>query len=283
MTTQYQLLALDVDGTLADANSRVTGEVVAAVNRAAAAGLRIVLATGRSHVETIDVWRQLELPEPHEPMVLIGGAIVSEPAAGRTLWHKPVGPDLAAEYAAALLDEGYSAAVILDVWRTGLDYLLVDGADIERVWERWFGKMDVVIRRVGAPAELGEHAALRINAVVDPEEAPVLEAKLIERFGDRLNIHAIYAPNYDVTVVEAFARGASKWTALRYIAQGYRIGPGRIVAVGDDVNDLPMIRNAGLGVAMPGATPAVRSAADALAEPSLPAFIDGLLAGKCDG
>jgi hydroxymethylpyrimidine pyrophosphatase-like HAD family hydrolase len=40
------------------------------------------------------------------------------------------------------------------------------------------------------------------------------------------------------------------------------IEPGAICAVGDDVNDIPMIKNAGLGVAMGHARPEVRAAAD---------------------
>jgi hydroxymethylpyrimidine pyrophosphatase-like HAD family hydrolase len=47
-----------------------------------------------------------------------------------------------------------------------------------------------------------------------------------------------------------------------YLARLWRIDPSEICAVGDDVNDIPMIRNAGLGVAMGHARPEVLAAAD---------------------
>jgi len=54
------------------------------------------------------------------------------------------------------------------------------------------------------------------------------------------------------------------------------------VAVGDDSNDLSMIRRAGLGVAMPGGPEYVREAADHVASDGVARFIHELVAGKFD-
>ena len=48
-------------------------------------------------------------------------------------------------------------------------------------------------------------------------------------------------------------------------ANAWCIGDEAICAVGDDVNDIPMIRAAGLGVAMGNAVPEVKAAADRIA------------------
>jgi hypothetical protein len=63
---------------------------------------------------------------------------------------------------------------------------------------------------------------------------------------------------------------------VKYIAQAYRIGMGSVAAVGDDVNDLPLLSGAGLGVAMPDAPPTVRDAAGQVAERGLADFIYSL-------
>jgi hydroxymethylpyrimidine pyrophosphatase-like HAD family hydrolase len=55
---------------------------------------------------------------------------------------------------------------------------------------------------------------------------------------------------------------ASKWTAVLNLAELWGVEPDEICAVGDDANDIPMIRNAGLGVAMGHAHPDVQSVAD---------------------
>ena len=64
---------------------------------------------------------------------------------------------------------------------------------------------------------------------------------------------------------ELLPAGVTKWSAIRRLARQWGIGDETICAVGDDVNDIPMIRAAGLGVAMGNALPEVKAAADRIA------------------
>ncbi len=68
---------------------------------------------------------------------------------------------------------------------------------------------------------------------------------------------------------------------MRHLADDWGILPEEICAVGDDVNDIPMIRAAGLGVAMGNAVPRVKEAADRVAptndEDGLATVVDWLL------
>ena len=57
----------------------------------------------------------------------------------------------------------------------------------------------------------------------------------------------------------------TKWSAIQRLAAEWGIAESEICAVGDDVNDIPMIRAAGLGVAMGNAQPSVKAAADRIA------------------
>jgi len=281
---KYKLLAIDVDGTLVGPDGVVTDDVTGAVAAARRAGLAVCLATGRSYVETLPIWRQLHLAAPFEPIVLIGGALVSEPDTGRSLCQRAMPRDLACQFDEALAAAGHCAMAIVDAWRYGLDYYLTDGADRDQADRRWFSQMNVKVRRVGRLADEADLLEpLRISTVVEPDEGRRLAAALAERFNGLLNIHSIFAPNYGVTIVEAFAAGTDKFAAVRYIAQGGLIPPSQIAAVGDDVNDLTMIRGAGLGAAMPNSPAEVAAAARHLADRGLAAFIRDLLAGRFDG
>jgi len=277
--TQYKLLALDVDGTLVGRDEVVSPAVRDAV--ASAAGvMKVCLATGRSYVEAAAVWRQLALAEP-EPMVLYGGALVTESATGRSLFHKTMSPDLARGLAGMLADAGFCSVVAGDPWRHGVDYYRAAGGWGHEFLHRWLGRHALTVRvspRVDAVADLPP--ALRVSAVVEPDQAPALESRLRERFDGQITLHTIYVPAYDFTVLEAFARGASKLAGIAYVGQPWRIGPGQVVAVGDDVNDLDMLRGAGLGVAMPGASDTVKSAARHVAQQGLATFIRELLDGR---
>jgi hydroxymethylpyrimidine pyrophosphatase-like HAD family hydrolase len=143
--------------------------------------------------------------------------------------------------------------------------------------------MDVRVRRM---ARLRDDpnvpAPTRISTVAEPAAAEALAARLAEQFRNRLIVHAIVAPNYHVTVVEAFSPQADKFQAVRYVAQARRIPDSRIAVVGDDVNDLAMIRGAGLGVTLPDARPAVLAEADHVAQGGLAVFIRQLIEGRFD-
>lgn len=280
---KYALLGIDVDGTLLGGDQQISTETLAAIAEARTAGLRVSLATGRSYGETISIWRELSFGPPAEPIVLIGGAIVSDPDTGRTLYQRTIPLDLGCQFADALGEAGYAAMVIVDAWRYQWEYLLCETGNVHTAQREWFDKMDVNVRPVPSLSVAGDIPnPLRISAVADPTDARELVRAMKDRFDGQLNIHSIVAPNYGVTIIEGFAAQTDKWTALKYVAQGYRIAPARIAAIGDDVNDLAMVRGAGLGAAMPAGPDVLLEAADCIATDGLAQFIRQLVAGKFD-
>jgi len=280
---RYGLIAIDVDGTLLGPDHRLRPGVGQAIRRARDEALRVVLATGRSYAETIGLWRQLDLSGPFEPLVLVGGALVSEPDTGRTLWQKPLPVELACELAGAFGQAGYAAMALVDAWRHGWDYVLCETGNARAARRDWLDKTGAKVRPARALADVTDMPdPLRISVVVNPQDAEALAEEMRRRFGGRASFHAVRAPNYGVTTLQAFAPGAGKGSALRYVAQGYGLALKRTVAVGDDVNDLDMIRGAGLGVAMPDAAPELAAAADVVAAGGLADFIASLLDGELE-
>lgn len=70
----------------------------------------------------------------------------------------------------------------------------------------------------------------------------------------------------DVSLIEVFARGVSKASAIRMLADTLKSD--RVVVFGDNLNDLPMFAEADLAVAVANALPAVREAADIVIGPN---------------
>jgi hypothetical protein len=62
-------------------------------------------------------------------------------------------------------------------------------------------------------------------------------------------------------VLEVFDAQATKWRAIERLAKDWGVSAQRIMAIGDEINDLDMVRNAGLGVAMGNAVAPVRDVA----------------------
>ena len=78
-----------------------------------------------------------------------------------------------------------------------------------------------------------------------------------DRMAGQIQTFVQRSPRYLGTMCEILRHDASKWAAILHLADLWGVQPGAICAVGDDANDIPMIRNAGLGVAMGHAHPDV--------------------------
>ena len=91
---RYQILALDVDGTLLDPDGTLRPSTAAAVARAAQAGIRPVLCTGRRYRRALPIAQQLGIDAP---LVCNSGAIVKDPKNHRTLWRADFDDSLATD------------------------------------------------------------------------------------------------------------------------------------------------------------------------------------------
>ncbi len=85
-----------------------------------------------------------------------------------------------------------------------------------------------------------------------------------EVLGDRALVtalaHTLYGP--DQVALEIHSPTATKWSALSWLLERLQIPAERVIAIGDDVNDVPMLRGAGLSFAMANAQPEVKAVAD---------------------
>lgn len=280
----YQLLAIDLDGTLLDSCGRLSPRNRAALHSAHEAGLNLVVCTGRSFTETRPVLSAIGLEL--DATVTVGGAILTDVATGRTMERAAIDPALAYEAAGWLRGRGYPVLWLLDADEAGFDGYLIDGPRRHAAIDRWLERSPVRMLCVERlPAD--RTPPVRLTIVDEPEPLQRLVAELAAAFGPRLTHNLIRVRSYDFMVVEVFAGHVSKWSGIERFCRRRGIDPRRTVAIGDDVNDLAMIRAAGLGVAVENADPAVRAAAghvvadndrDGVAE-----LIEVLLAGELPG
>jgi hydroxymethylpyrimidine pyrophosphatase-like HAD family hydrolase len=212
------------------------------------------------------VARQLGLDAP---VVCNSGALVKDTATHGTLWRADLGRELMGAVLEVLRSLGEPAVSIVDHEETPPDFL-IPARPTGRVL------FDDYVERNGPYAlvdpdwmtrpDRGRH--FHLFAVGERAEMLEVEAALVAVASDRLRTFVLHTSAYRGVMCEVVDREASKWSAVRHLAEQWGIGPDQIVAVGDDMNDLPMIQGAGLGVAMGQAPEAVREKADLVA----PAF-----------
>jgi Cof subfamily protein (haloacid dehalogenase superfamily) len=254
----YRMIAIDLDGTLLSPLGRVSERAKAAVHRALDAGLLVCFATGRNFTESRQV---LEDVAHHDTAVFVGGAMVIDTKQRMTLHRTAVEPQLAAEVCELLESFGHAALALQDDVVAGFDYLVTGEIPLNAATVQW---MKLTCARVQVVPRLGRHRhehTIRVGIVAAREQMRDVERALQERFGERIFMQAIGVPSAGVDVLEIFDPSVNKWEGILHVARRHGIGPEQIIAIGDDVNDLHMIRNAGLGVAMGNARPEVQSVA----------------------
>ena len=243
----YRLVASDLDGTLLGPRKEISAANAAAVRRLRDTGARFVLASGRRHQNSVRFHRQLGLDGL---LISCAGASVRDPQTGETVHEACLSPTLADE----LVAEGEAAGYTVVYYHR--DHLYVTTTN------HW---TDLYESRVGERAErfpgslrdLRGEAALKIVWYGEPSVLQAIRAKVEERYADRLGVVATDPENLEFNAPEA-----NKARALEVVCRFYGVAQEAAVAFGDGENDAPMLRWAGLGVAMDGGNAHAKEAAD---------------------
>ena len=256
MSRAYDALVLDIDGTLLDEAEQLAERTLRAIARARAAGVVVMLATGRSHAGTRDIARRLDLDTP---CVVFNGAALYDPRQDRLVdayW-------LPRAFVSELLDFAHARDLLPVVSRPEAQLVRTPRAH-ETQLISGFRDLHAV-----AHEALPRTEALRVTLF---SQAHADSASFHAQVTEAMCRHEAYYTHFALAALAGFRESAAqvvdvqpvcrgKAEALRVLAQQHAIAPERVVAVGDAGNDVPILQAAGLGVAMGNATPETKLAA----------------------
>jgi len=261
---RYRLVALDIDGTVLNSAQQVTAELKDVLARLSGRGVRTVLCTGRRWVTAVAVLRQLE--HVHAAVVCCGGSLVKRADDEVTLFAVPLRADTA-RLAAQLLRTGGLVPMLLYDRPLGAKELKVAACHRERA-----ERLPYVIANPGSfewyPADYpaGDEQPLVVYTVDEGAKVRAAERLVREGLAGRAIVEVMLQPRYgsDQVAVEVHDPSATKWHGLAWLLGQWAIGAEEVVAIGDDVNDIPMLKAAGLSFAMGNASDPVKAAAHAV-------------------
>lgn len=259
---KYALVALDIDGTVLNSAQQVTPELRDVLARLAKRGVRTVLSTGRRWRNTVSVLR--ELGHVHPVAVCCGGALIKEADGEQTLYAAPMRHSTARLTAQLFHANGLVPMLLYDRPLSGLELKLAES-------DRRAAELLPYVRMNPRSFEWyegdypeGDEPPLEVYTVDEGAKVRRAERAVAEGLGELGIVSAMVQGRYgrDQVALEVHDPGATKWLALEWLLGQWGVRPEEVVAIGDDVNDLPMLEAAGLSVAMGNAVPQVKEVAD---------------------
>jgi Cof subfamily protein (haloacid dehalogenase superfamily) len=258
------LVILDLDGTIIDLfHAGVpTPRVRAAIAAVQAAGIPLTVATGR----TLDYIRQnLDYLALHYPVVTMHGCLVGDPQSGAIHSESAIPRPLARE----LLDWVDASELLTTLYvndstgRTQLYQNRLGSPAEETFHDHVFGAARQHCPQLATLlATPDAHPPIKFICDNDPQTSVDMFPAFAEAFGGRL-----YLTRSHPRLIEGMALGVDKGSGLRQLCELLNIDPQRVLAIGDNDNDIPLLQAAGHAVAMGNATPGLKAVADWIAPP----------------
>lgn len=251
-----RLVVSDLDGTLLDSHSDLTPEAEEAVHKLREQGIMFTFATGRMDVMT---WSFAEKLALDLPIISTNGALLREKLNGTTYFEEP-------------MDD----ADIVRIFNYGLDReidILIYTAD-EVYYFPWSTRISFLQAYNSKASQDGTPLVPLIESRVLPDAGKLWRGRVLKAFirysdDQKEDLTAFLNDFTGLEIqqsaygsVDVNAPGCSKGRAVEFLADALGVPLAQVCTLGDQENDLDMLKVSGLSLAVANALPAVQAAAD---------------------
>ena len=245
-----RLMAIDVDGTLLDGSHRLRADVREAVNRLAASGCAVALATARGPQAVVEIVQQFDFAP--SLICFSGGWIGELDSTSRRLVSVRLDRRLPADIARSIVSQAINQGVEPNVftpetWR--VRKLTDEIVEETRIVNLQPLVSDELLADDVEPSKIMLISRLEVADEALPPIARSIQPISTVTFSKR---------NY----LEILPVGVNKAKAVAALAQFLGVDLSEVAAIGDGLNDLEMLSEAGFAIAMGNASDRVKAAAD---------------------
>ncbi|WP_084787800.1 Cof-type HAD-IIB family hydrolase [Anaerobacillus alkalidiazotrophicus] len=260
-----KLIATDMDGTLVDHMRELPGENAKAILAAQEGGILVVVATGRDYTEAIKPLKEAGI---RCPIICVNGAeirseegeiIDSTPLSTKQfreietiLGSLDIYYEIYTTKGAFTKDRKQALQVVIDVIEsTGFD---ASEKEALQIAERRFQQGEITyVESFDNLVEDQNVEILKVLAFTKDEKARLDGKNKLENPFYELSISSSASDNLEIS-----SRNAQKGIALKMFAENKGISMEEVMAIGDNFNDVSMLKAAGISVAMGNAEPEIK-------------------------
>ena len=251
---QYKLIATDIDGTLITDSHALGESTIAAIKKALDHGIKVVLCSGRSPATIKQYEDQIGLSVAGNYGIGFNGASVYEADTRKVIYGETIAQATAQQIVEAIkkVSDQVKIAFYLE------NNLLIAEEGLEKVLAIYGNNTDVTMKFY--PQIKKEHITSHVlNLYIIQYRdilLPVYEALSKENFS---GVNMAFTQK---DLIEFMPQAMNKAQGLKALTKHLGIEMDQVVAVGDNYNDIEMIRESGYGVAVSNAVEELKTVAD---------------------
>ncbi len=247
---KYKLLVLDLDGTLTNSQKEITPHTLDVLLRAQAAGVKLVLASGRPTYGITPLAKALQMDRFGGYILAFNGGKIIDVQTMEVIYEQVLEQKLVAPLHSSAL----AANSVILTYRN--EFILTEVVDDKYVaHEVFLTKMTPQL--IDNFTEAVDFNPDKCLIVGEPESLIPLGEELNAQFGEQLSAY-----RSEPFFLEVVPKGVDKALSLKRLLAHVGCTESDMIAAGDGFNDLSMIQLAGFGVAMANAQDVVKEAAD---------------------
>ncbi|MCE5256968.1 MAG: Cof-type HAD-IIB family hydrolase [Spirochaetaceae bacterium] len=243
-----RLIAIDLDDTLLKADLSISAANRQTLKAAGAAGIEIVLASGRNYLSMSEYAAMLGLDRKGNYLICSNGAEIIEADTGPVVGQLRFSPQTSLEIASDIEAHGFPWQVYND------GKIICSKPTIWAMRDKHLTGQPLVVS--SGKEETFEKGEVKFVIPGEPEKIATLYAEFAEKYSGKAEIMTS-KPYF----LEILPLGANKGAALARLASHLGISMEEVMAIGDAMNDLSMIESVGFGCAPANALPEVKARA----------------------
>lgn len=247
MKREIKLIITDFDGTIADKNNQISAKTRETFERLKQHGVKIIVATGRMFPSAEIMAKRLNLDSP---IVAYQGATIQFSGEDKPIFANYLDKTYAQKIVKYLKEKNIHTQIYIN------DEIIVENDnDIVKAYAE---KMELGYKVVKNLEEEDLSVLPKILAInMNPDIVSNLQKETQKMYGDKVCI-TLSTPYF----CEFTNPKAHKGEALKFLADYYNIPLEKTMAFGDQNNDITMIQNAGIGVAVGNASENLKRVCD---------------------
>jgi Cof subfamily protein (haloacid dehalogenase superfamily) len=249
-----RLLGVDIDGTLLNPEFQISPADMAAIRRADAEGVEVVVVTGRRHTFALPIVQRLGF----DLWIISSNGAITRSLAGETFHRDLLPVDTCRRLCLHMQEFRGNTVLTFDTEAKGaivLEHMDELNASIQRWLEKNLQFIDFVV-----PIEdsLTSDPVQAMFCGPIPRMQQALAALAASNLDNDITVLRTEYEARDLSIVDVLNQGCSKGHALERWA-GYRGIPRKeVMAIGDNYNDIEMLAFAGVPFIMGNAAPELR-------------------------